>query len=64
MTPEITVIEIPTRNTKALFVNDDLVVWADPQQDDPIYLVDEAAEHLAGVHRVSINYLTCELPDL
>jgi len=60
----LTVIHAPQQNSKALFLNGQLVVWADPAQDDPLHLIDEAAQHLANSFGVDVRYLTGDLSHL
>ncbi|MFT6917134.1 MAG: hypothetical protein ACJAWL_003491 [Motiliproteus sp.] len=55
LTPIITVIHDLSRATKALFIDQQLVLQSDPTQDDPLYLIDEAAEQLAAIHRVLVR---------
>jgi len=60
----LTLVHAPAQNCKALFMDDRLVVWADPAQDDPLYLIDEAAAHLAASFGVAITYRTGDLSHL
>ena len=58
ISPRITVIHDLSRQTKTLFVDRQLVVQSDPTQNDPLYLIDEAAEHLARIYRVDVQQLS------
>jgi hypothetical protein len=56
--PQITVVHDLSRQIKTLFVDYQLVLQSNPAQGDPLYLIDEAAEHLASIHRVKVMQLT------
>lgn len=60
MKPELIVLDMPSIKSKALYIDGKLIVRADPEFGDSLYLVDEAAEHLAKIHKVDVTYLVCD----
>ncbi len=55
MPTEIVVVENFAGNSRSLFVDRQLVVQSDPNLGDPLYLVDEAAEHLAMIYQLPVQ---------
>ena len=60
MKPELMVLDMPSIKSKALYIDGKLIVRSHPDFGDSLYLVDEAAEHIAKIHKVEINYFVCD----